>query len=358
MKQVCRLLVSVMALVLTLSLAIPLMASAEVVKKVDNFIVLLDQSGSMVEGYGDGGQKKFDQAVAAITSFDQAVPELGYMSTVALFAPFKVVSKPTEYKNGSLGAAVAGRGLPFSDLTSIAEAFDKVDPVIGGLSGKTALILFTDGESNVGSDPVARAQSLYSKYPDLCIHMVSYANTPQGQKTIEAIRALNGCSVVADGKSLATDAAMNQFGKDVLYNDVQPAPVVVVPPPVVVAPAPAPAPAPVVAKEVITFNLYFGFDKWAITDEMVPVLEQAKLILEEDSSVNFIVSGHTDSTGPESYNQGLSERRAASVKNWLVKNGISTERLETIGYGESQPKYDNSTREGRKLNRRVELQSK
>jgi OOP family OmpA-OmpF porin len=102
----------------------------------------------------------------------------------------------------------------------------------------------------------------------------------------------------------------------------------------------------------------FGFDKWAITDEMVPVLEQAKMILEEDSSVNFVVAGHTDSTGPEVYNQGLSERRAASVKNWLVKNGVSADRLETVGYGEAKPKYDNSTREGRKLNRRVELQSK
>jgi OOP family OmpA-OmpF porin len=324
------------------------------VKKVDNFIVLLDQSGSMVEGYGDAGQKKFDQAVAAITRFDQAVPELGYMSTVALFAPFKVISGPTEYKNGSLGAAVAGRGLPFSDLTSVAEAFDKVDPVIGSLSGTTALIVFTDGESNIGSDPVARARSLYSKYPNLCIHIVSYANTPLGQKTIDGIRALNGCSVVTDGKALVTDAAMTQFAKDVLYDEVAPKPAVVVPPPVVVAPAPA----PVVTKEVITFNLLFGFDKWAITDEMVPVLEQAKMILEEDSSVNFVVAGHTDSTGPEVYNQGLSERRAASVKNWLVKNGVSADRLETVGYGEAKPKYDNSTREGRKLNRRVELQSK
>lgn len=356
MKQVCRLTVSAMAFFLALSLAVPLVASAELVKKADNFIVLLDQSGSMVEGYGDPGQKKFDQAIAAITRFDQAVPELGYMSTVALFAPFKVISGPTEYKNGSLGAAVAGRGLPFSDLTSVAEAFDKVDPVVGGLSGKTALIVFTDGESNIGSDPVARARSLYSKYPDLCIHIVSYANTPRGQKVIEEIRALNGCSVVTDGKSLATDAAMNQFAKDILYSEVQevkPAPAVVVtPPPVVVTPA------PVVVKEVITFNLLFGFDKWAITEEMVPILEQAKMILEEDPSVTYVISGHADSTGPEVYNQGLSERRAASVKNWLVKNGISADRLETVGYGETRPKYDNSTREGRKLNRRVEIQSK
>lgn len=138
-----------------------------------------------------------------------------------------------------------------------------------------------------------------------------------------------------------------------------PAPVAVVPAPapapVVVAPAPAPV---VVAKEVVSFNLLFGFDKSAITDDMVPVLEQAKMILEEDSTVNFIVSGHSDSTGPEAYNQVLSERRAVSVKNWLVSNGVSAARLEAVGYGETKSKYNNATREGRKLNRRVELQSK
>ena len=92
-------------------------------------------------------------------------------------------------------------------------------------------------------------------------------------------------------------------------------------------------------------------------DEMVLVLEQAKMILEEDGKTNFVVSGHTDSTGTEEYNQGLSERCAASVKNWLVSNGVSAQRLKVTGYGETRAKYDNSTKEGRKLNRRVELQS-
>jgi len=90
---------------------------------------------------------------------------------------------------------------------------------------------------------------------------------------------------------------------------------------------------------------------------MVPVLEQAKMILEEDGKTKFVVSGHTDSTGTEEYNQGLSERRAASVKNWLVSNGVSAKRLQVAGYGETRAKYDNGTKEGRKLNRRVELQS-
>ena len=128
---------------------------------------------------------------------------------------------------------------------------------------------------------------------------------------------------------------------------------------------PEPAPAPVVVpppapvqKEIITFNLLFGFDKHQITDDMIPVLEQAKQILTEDPAASFEVMGHTCSIGSDAYNQKLSERRANSVKNWLVSNGIAAERLNAVGYGESQPKYDNSTEESRKLNRRVEITTK
>ena len=142
--------------------------------------------------------------------------------------------------------------------------------------------------------------------------------------------------------------AMDQYAKDVLYKEVADA-----------KPAPA-KPAPVVVpmqKETITFSLNFGFDKAAITDEMVPVLEQAKMILEEEPGTTYEIAGHTDSTGPEAYNQGLSERRAAAVVNWMTANGISADRLEPKGYGENSPKYDNGTKEGRRLNRRVEILS-
>jgi OOP family OmpA-OmpF porin len=181
--------------------------------------------------------------------------------------------------------------------------------------------------------------------------VVSYADTPQGENVIKAVQGLSDCSVVVAGASLMSDAAMDQFARTVLYDEVQPAPVV--------KPAPAPKPAPVVVvKEVITFNLLFDFDKSNIKDEMIPVLEQAKAILEEDPDVDFVISGHTDSIGTEAYNQGLSERRAASVKDWLVAHGVDAARLTTKGYGETQPKFDNSTAEGRQLNRRVEMETK
>jgi OOP family OmpA-OmpF porin len=70
------------------------------------------------------------------------------------------------------------------------------------------------------------------------------------------------------------------------------------------------------------------------------------------------VIGHTDSTGPEEHNQGLSERRAAAVAGWLIEQGIPESRITTSGMGESQPVADNSTREGRAMNRRVEVKTK
>ena len=116
-------------------------------------------------------------------------------------------------------------------------------------------------------------------------------------------------------------------------------------------------PAPTVIKEIITFNLLFEFDKYDVTDEMIPVLEQARVILDEDPEMSFMVMGHTCSMGSDGYNQTLSEQRAAAIQNWLVSDGIAATRLNSTGYGESLPKYDNDTKDGRKLNRRVEIQT-
>jgi outer membrane protein OmpA-like peptidoglycan-associated protein len=73
------------------------------------------------------------------------------------------------------------------------------------------------------------------------------------------------------------------------------------------------------------------------------------------SEQKVIIEGHTDSTGSDSMNQKLSEARAAAVKNFLVRNGIENDRLETAGMGESDPVAENTTSEGRATNRRVEI---
>lgn len=77
--------------------------------------------------------------------------------------------------------------------------------------------------------------------------------------------------------------------------------------------------------------------------------------LQKKQDRNLLVEGYTDSVGTDEYNQGLSEQRAASVKNALVKRGIASERIVTVGYGKKYPLASNATTAGKQQNRRVEV---
>jgi OOP family OmpA-OmpF porin len=79
------------------------------------------------------------------------------------------------------------------------------------------------------------------------------------------------------------------------------------------------------------------------------------VILKRHQDLEVEIAGHTDSTGSESYNQALSQRRADSVREALIAGGIDAARLSAKGYGESEPIADNDTEEGRAKTRRVEM---
>jgi OOP family OmpA-OmpF porin len=117
-------------------------------------------------------------------------------------------------------------------------------------------------------------------------------------------------------------------------------------------PPPPPAPAP---RRIVLRGVNFDFDKSEIRPDAAVILDEAASLLSEEPGVRVEVGGHTDATGTDEYNQGLSERRAQSVVDYLVGKGVSAGRLESAGYGESKPVADNATRDGRAQNRRVEL---
>ena len=102
-------------------------------------------------------------------------------------------------------------------------------------------------------------------------------------------------------------------------------------------------------------DVLFEFDKWVIKATYVPELDSWVEYFQNNSLVTADIYGHADSTGPETYNQKLSERRAEAVVNYMVVRGIKQERLTTKGFGENQPATSNDTLEGRQKNRRVEL---
>jgi outer membrane protein OmpA-like peptidoglycan-associated protein len=103
-------------------------------------------------------------------------------------------------------------------------------------------------------------------------------------------------------------------------------------------------------------QVQFAYNSAQILKASDFVLDAVHKILVENPEITLVeIQGHTDDKGSDNYNKGLSERRAASVVNWLVRKGIDKKRLKSVGYGESEPLYSNDSEDGRANNRRVEF---
>jgi len=102
-------------------------------------------------------------------------------------------------------------------------------------------------------------------------------------------------------------------------------------------------------------NVLFANNKSNLSNDATINLNKLVTVLNSYSDTNIEVQGHTDSNGSENYNMSLSERRASAVSGYLRSKGISSSRVSIKGFGETVPKYDNTTAEGLTQNRRVEF---
>lgn len=102
-------------------------------------------------------------------------------------------------------------------------------------------------------------------------------------------------------------------------------------------------------------HVTFATDSAQISPAFQSTLDQVASTISEYADTRVQIAGHTDSTGSESYNQQLSERRAQAVANYLIGRGVAGNRISTVGYGETKPVASNETVEGRQQNRRVEI---
>jgi len=125
--------------------------------------------------------------------------------------------------------------------------------------------------------------------------------------------------------------------------------------PVAAAPAEAPAPAP--APETITLSgdALFDFDKSTLRPDAVAALDTTVQKYKGAKLNSMTIVGHTDSKGSDAYNQALSERRADSVREYLIAQGLEGSKISTSGRGESDPAAANDTADGRQQNRRVAI---
>ena len=113
-----------------------------------------------------------------------------------------------------------------------------------------------------------------------------------------------------------------------------------------------------VGAKIVLRNIFFDFDKATLRPESNIEIERLRKVLLEYPTMKIELSGHTDNKGSSEYNKKLSESRAKSVLDYLVKKGISPDRMTAVGYGFDRPMAPNETDAGRQLNRRTEFEIK
>jgi len=374
------------------------------VQKVDNFLVILDGSTSMGDKYD--GRMKLNLAKDIVNRMNQTIPELAFKGGLRTFGQGSCLPKGntsliygiTPYAKADLADAVSkvkctGGNSPLDD------AIVGAGPDITKLAGKTALIIVSDG-LQMGKAPVAPAAALKKAMGDnLCIYTVQIGDAPEGKLLLDQVAAAGGCGFAVNAKDISSSAAMADFVQKVFIQkagvrdsdgdgvpddrdkcpntprgvkvDADGCPVKAAPVAAPVSPLDSdgdgvfddrdqcpgtPKGAKVDARGCwVIENIWFDFDKADIKNGYARQLEEVAAVFKANPDLKVVLEGHTCDIGTKEYNQGLSERRADSVKKHLVSLDVPAQQLSTKGYGFTRPIVSDKTKDGRAKNRRVEI---
>ncbi len=346
-------------------------------QKVDNFLFILDASYTMEKN----GERDFVTAKNVIGAINQSLPtDLTFNGGLRTFGHHPMQSAKltdrvygmTNYTRNGLQQGLdsvkyAGGNSPMP------EALEAAGGDLKGASGKTAIIVVSDGlvEAQMGGAPEAAAKLKGEMGDKLCIYTIAVGGDPAGEKFLQEVAKAGGCGFSETASSLSAPDQLASFVERVFLSKKAMA----------AAPAAATGPRDSDGDGVIdardkcpdtpkgelvdehgcslklTLHINFDFDKSDIKPEFAADLQTAGDFVLKNKNVPYIViTGYTDSIGEEGYNQKLSERRAAAVRQYLVDNfGLDPNRLVARGGGEADPVADNSTEAGRAENRRVEI---
>jgi OmpA-OmpF porin, OOP family len=337
---------------------------------VDNFMVLFDSSSSMGNTYK--GHEKLAIAKAVAGSMNQTLPELNFSSGMRTFGhhsgvtrePTVLVYGLTRYSTAGLGSAIDGV-THAGGTTPLGSAIAGAHEDLQAVSGKTALIIVTDGKDLL-HNPQAEIEAMAADFGDrLCVYTIQIGDDPASAKSLEKLTTATGCGFASTADSLTSGSNMANFVEKVFLS---PAPIPVAEPEPFVdsdgdgvpdhldkCPG-TPKGATVDAEGCwIIGTIHFDFDEAEIKPDALPVLNEISDVMQKNPGLNMNINGFTDNIGTLEYNQRLSERRAEAAKKYLVDQGIDSNRFTINGFSYTMPVSSNETEEGRRMNRRVEF---
>jgi len=349
----------------------PRIKSGQLVQKTDNFIVLFDKSASMGESHGKpmvNEATRLRHAKDATKNMIATIPEIKlnaglrtfWYEETALIYGMKSLVKENYTK------AINSIENPHH-RTPLAKAITAAGVDLKGAAGNSAIIIVSDFSEipdidDIRPEAVMEAiTKVNAEYGDkLCVYAIQVGYTPDGKELSERIvqNVEGGYTVNAD--KLVTPADMAAFVEKVIsgnclrYKQLVVKPeekvVIVVSERKVAEKVVAAVSEPKIAEKVMVAaaepkiiilafeDIHFDFDKSTLKPEAKTILKRNIQLLKDNPNAKVRIAGYTSASGTEAYNQKLSERRANSVRDYLIKEGIITpDRLTTIGYGEANP---------------------
>jgi OOP family OmpA-OmpF porin len=278
------------------------------------------------------------------------IPPLDYSAGLAAYSSgtcldgdsVRMLYGMAPYQRDAFADALSGISCA-GGTTPLADAVDVSAAALGSQRGDTALIIISDFASIDSGRVTAAVEALQSgSNGELCVHTVTIGDGGSwDRQTAEAVAASTSCGSAVTAADIAAPDSMANYVRDVLL----------------AAAPPAQAPAVTYEKNTLSTAALFDFDSAVLKDSGKAALQELGDAIKARGArvVDIDIIGHTDSIGPAEYNMDLSVRRAESVRDYLVSEGVDAGIIDVSGEGETNPIASNDTAEGRAQNRRVEV---
>lgn len=319
-------------------------------REVSNLFIVTDASGTM------WNEKTFPTAKALSTSFVRALPDANARSAssdynvgyIAFGGDDRVAVPLQRFDRQALLAAsekadIMGSINGTGGVTPIHSIIDEIAAQLEGKSGDTAVVIFTDGLADDPASAIASAIALSEGYRGkVCFRGVQVGSDSAGADFLRQLARTTSCGSSQNANAISSTGEFSRYAKNVVLG-TRPLPSV------------SAAPPGVCLSKIRLRGIEFEFDKASVDDVGKAVIDAAMTAISGCPNVRLNVTGYTDSTGSETYNQNLSERRATAVRDYFVSKGLGSGNVHPQGFGEASPVAPNDTQDGRARNRRVEL---
>jgi OOP family OmpA-OmpF porin len=318
-----------------------IVVQADLIKRADNAIILFDSSLSMGKTFKDTGRTRYEIAIEALKERNAFLPDLGYNFGLFLYTPWKEIYPVQPYDREKFAQAVESLPDKPSGPTLTSQGLSRLGGILENLQGKTAVFIFTDGyyAKMAGSRKPATIAAELSKKYNVCFYLISTADDYHSIQLFKKAQDFSFCSRVIPfdafvGKSVYNSEAL--FTVKATKKIVTTADTKVV--------------------GIKTNPFYFEFDRSDLSEEAKIRLGLVAAYLKRQPSAYAVLGGHTDNSGPQTYNLFMSYKRTMAVKAFLINAyNIDSSRIAGFWYGQENPAAPNTTREGRAMNRRVEI---